>query len=113
MNCYIHPDTVAVGSCKNCSKGVCTGCSIDSGVGLACCTQCQEKVKQLSVMLARNQRSYAFAARTHSRNAIWLALMAVLLLTFGLLGELKAYSIWMGLIMMLGAVFSWLNSRRL
>ncbi len=86
---------------------------MDTGVGLACTVACEVQVKRLQAMIERTQKVYVFGARTHTRNAIWLFVLAVFMLTFGWIGDRNAYLIGVGLVMLLGSVFSWLNSRRL
>jgi len=64
----------------------------------------------------RNQRLYPMAAKTHSRNAIWFALLAIFMIVFGVVarpGFMSAYLIGFGALMFVGAAFSVFNSRRL
>jgi xanthine/uracil permease len=67
-------------------------------------------------MLERNRKAYEFAPKTHSRNAIWLAMMALLFIVFGIYSEFRfmsAYLIAFGVVMLCGAAFSLFNGRRI
>ena len=47
MNCYYHQDTVAIGVCRSCLRGLCPQCAVDLGAGLACRDRCEQDVKDL------------------------------------------------------------------
>ncbi|HEY1264468.1 MAG TPA: hypothetical protein VGF06_13160 [Terriglobales bacterium] len=116
MKCFRHAAVEAVATCKYCSKGVCAECAKDTGVGIACSAACEGEVKAIQAMIVRNRKVYEFAPKTHSRNAIWLTLMAALFIGFGAFsdrGFLKAYFIAFGVVLLCGAGFSLLNSRRI
>jgi hypothetical protein len=83
MKCFNHAQGDAVGSCKHCFKGVCGQCAKDTGMGIVCSPSCEAEVKTVHSMIERNKRMYAFAPKTHSRNAIWLSMLAVLCIAFG------------------------------
>jgi hypothetical protein len=58
VNCFYHPTTIAVGTCKSCNKGLCPACAVDLGKGLACKGHCEEDVKAVIQLIDRNiQRS--------------------------------------------------------
>ena len=44
MKCFVHQNIDSIDSCKNCYKGVCSECYIDTGNGLACKGNCADKV---------------------------------------------------------------------
>ena len=56
MKCFSHPDRDAVGVCKSCQKGVCGGCAIDLGKGLACRTTCEADVRGLISLIDANMK---------------------------------------------------------
>jgi hypothetical protein len=116
MKCFVHPDVDAVGACKHCFKGVCRPCARDTGVGVVCSPGCEEEVKSIRAMLERSRGMYRVAAKTHSRNAVWFALLALLFIVFGIVarpGFMSAYLIAFGVLMFVGAAFSVFNSRRI
>ncbi len=48
MKCFYHPETDAVGICKNCGKGLCMECTADLGNSLACKNRCENEVKSIN-----------------------------------------------------------------
>jgi len=67
-------------------------------------------------MVARNRKMYPLAARTHSRNAIWLTALALVFIVFGIIAErgfVSHYLIAFGFVVLLGAGFAAFNARRL
>jgi hypothetical protein len=117
MRCFNHPDSEAVGTCKHCFKGICRECVKDSGHGIACSLQCMDEIKSLYEVLNRNKQMYSIAAKTHSRNAIWLGLLAAGFIAFGLWIKndivFAVYLFGMGALFVVGATFSFLNSRKM
>ena len=63
MRCFYHPDSDAVGSCKACSKGLCSECAADLGEGLACRGQHEDLVAELNTLINRNSKAQLAAAR--------------------------------------------------
>lgn len=56
MNCFNHPDKVAIGICKACGKGLCSECVTDLGYGLACKDKHEKAVESVSTMIAREMK---------------------------------------------------------
>lgn len=57
MNCFIH-ETPAVGLCKACHKAVCQECVVDTGNGVACSTECEKEIAEVSEVMAKNKQIY-------------------------------------------------------
>ena len=116
MRCFRHPQSEAVGACKHCFKGVCTDCAKDSGIGIVCSPQCEEEVKSLQAIVDRSKRVFPLVARTHVRNAILLALFGVAFFAFSAVERSDSFMFpflfSFGLIMGIGAIFSFLTGRR-
>lgn len=116
MKCFNHPDQDAVGSCKHCSKGVCTTCAKESGWGIVCSQACEAEVQALRAMVERNRKMVAIGAKTHQRNAVILFAMAAVFIAFGAIqphGAFQSYMIAFGIIMVVGGGFAIFNSRRI
>jgi len=116
MKCFYHPQNDAVGSCKYCFRGVCAQCARDSGVGLACSDTCVSEIKSAHALIERNKKLVAFAPKTHSRSALMLTMMAVVFIGFGMFSKvpfLSALLIVFGVVMLCGATFAILNSRKI
>ena len=58
MNCFYHPQTVAVAVCKNCSKGLCGDCASDVGNGMACKNKCEPEVRAMNEIITRSKTAY-------------------------------------------------------
>jgi hypothetical protein len=113
MKCFNHPGMDAVGSCKNCFKGVCVQCANDTGIGVVCSAPCEEEVKGIRAMVERNRKVYPFAAKNHFKNAIWLTAMAAVFIIFGLVSDRGFFMIVFGAVMLLGAAFAVFSGRRM
>ncbi|MGA9472199.1 MAG: hypothetical protein WBV36_07030 [Terriglobales bacterium] len=113
MKCFNHPGMDAVGSCKNCFKGVCVQCAKDTGIGVVCSAPCEEEVKSIRAMVERNRKVYPFAARNHFKNAIWLTAMAAVFIVYGLVTHRGLFTIAFGAVLLLGAAFSVFSGRRM
>jgi hypothetical protein len=116
MRCFRHPQTEAVGACKYCFKGVCTDCAKDSGIGIVCSPQCEEEVKSLKAIVDRSKQAFPLVARTHVRNSILLALFGLAFFAFSAVARSDSFMFpflfSFGLIMGIGAIFSFLMGRR-
>ena len=84
MRCYYHPNADAVGSCKNCSRGLCMACATDVGNGLACPARCEGEVRALNDVIQRNKTSYKKTQSAYTRTALFYAGLGGLCLTGGL-----------------------------
>jgi hypothetical protein len=79
MKCFAHQHSDAVGLCKNCQKGICSACAIDTGDGVACSDSCAALVKQVSSLL----RSSAAAIRINRGGGAYV--MPAFLVVLGLI----------------------------
>lgn len=57
MKCYNHPEVDAVGTCKNCCKGICRDCLTDTYKGLACTATCIEDTVFLNTLIEKQKKS--------------------------------------------------------
>lgn len=44
MKCFSHPNNDAIGTCKQCHRGLCIACAADTNVGLHCLSRCTKIV---------------------------------------------------------------------
>jgi hypothetical protein len=58
MKCFYHNDTSAVGTCKNCGRGLCSACLAATEDSLACLGRCEAKVERMNRMAAQVCRFY-------------------------------------------------------
>lgn len=118
MNCYQHHQTVAVGLCKNCSRGLCLDCAHDAGFGLACKDRCEAEVKSLSQVIARNISAYGKTAAIYNRAAVLYGLMGLMFLLFAVfilndLTEIRYLFYAVGGVFFFGAVLQLINAKRI
>jgi len=58
MNCFYHPQVVAIAICKNCNKGLCGDCASDVGNGMACKNKCESEVRAINELVNRGKTAY-------------------------------------------------------
>ncbi|MEK7615921.1 MAG: hypothetical protein AAB420_01800 [Patescibacteria group bacterium] len=79
MNCFYHPQKEAVGTCKNCGKGICRDSVVEIGSFLACMEndQCQTRVHLANDLTTRTRRYLK-----------WIRLVLIIIVGFMLLSLL-------------------------
>lgn len=60
MKCFRHRESEALGICKNCSKGLCSGCLVDLNNGIACKNACAVATKARHTVLALSYCTMGF-----------------------------------------------------
>lgn len=71
MRCYYHGDVEAVGICKHCSRGVCSGCAADVQGSVACRNRCEQEVADIIRLMAQSKSSFRRTAGIITRNAVF------------------------------------------
>ena len=117
MKCFYHPDVDAVGICKNCNKGLCSGCVADLAGGLACKGTCEEQVALLNNLLQKSQLVHQRATSSYARATLIYGLLAAVFLIFGVILERAGsvaglFLIAGGVVFLLGAVLSYRSNRK-
>jgi hypothetical protein len=119
MKCFYHHESSAIGTCKNCNRGICEKCFAEVGDSIACLNRCEEKTKAVIALVnkniemsgkydALNERalaSYGITAGAYNRSALWVFLMGGMFLVFGFNQNnvlLKSF----GILCFIGAAFS-------
>jgi hypothetical protein len=77
MRCFYHRDVDAVGTCKNCARGLCPACAAEVPEGLACRQRCEEAVVMLSALIARNRRLSPRASGQYLGLGVFLVLIGL------------------------------------
>lgn len=111
MKCFYHQTSFAIGSCKNCGKGLCKKCAVDLSDGLACRHRCEEKVKDVIAMIERGKNTHTKASKIYRDQAIWLVVMGVILVGVGYYLRLMVMDLMAGGFF-IGAFFAFLASKR-
>jgi len=108
MNCYRHHEAYAVGICKNCSKGICTECAVDVGNGIACKNECEEEVKNINELIAKNKGAFKRTGGAYYRNSFIYGSLGVFFVLFGMFIEkpMANFTLPVGLIFLVGMVLN-------
>ena len=101
MNCFIHNDRSAIGTCKHCCKGLCSTCSTDLGFGLACKDLHEDQVTAVSSMIERTLKIQPSGLIGRYASAIFFASFGVLFVGYEFFFARKIS----GLGLALGAIF--------
>ncbi len=114
MHCFCHQSVEAVGACKNCGRGLCPTCAVDVDNGLACRARCEEEVRSLNRVIARNKTAYVKTGGAYARMALFYGLLGALLLA-GALANWRGVG-WMlwpaGIVCLASALLHLLTGRR-
>jgi hypothetical protein len=84
MNCFNHPTSTALGTCKACGKGLCESCIVDMGHGLSCKGEHEVTVQAYHDMLKRNARVLAAAPRNIILAPLFYAFLGFVFMIWGL-----------------------------
>jgi predicted Fe-S protein YdhL (DUF1289 family) len=84
MNCFYHPETPAIGLCKHCQRGLCSGCAAVIDDVLACLHRHEDDVHKQEQLIARNLFQSKRVASGYMRNATFYGLVAVVFAGFGI-----------------------------
>ncbi len=85
MRCFTHHDIEAVAVCKSCGRGLCPSCAVEVDPGIACRDRCEEEVRSLNRVIARNKTAYEKTSGAYSRVASFYALVGGVFLFAGIL----------------------------
>ncbi|MBT9547845.1 MAG: hypothetical protein IV090_20825 [Candidatus Sericytochromatia bacterium] len=130
MKCFYHPEKDALGTCKNCCKGICGECIIDVGNGIACDDACRDAVNQVNALVDYNKeqlknipKSMSFITNTGDINKNSYLFNAYFLLSLGLIiivlniylfvknNQIGFSFVWMGTIGIIFILFSFFSFR--
>jgi Flp pilus assembly protein TadB len=114
MRCYYHHDLDAVGTCKNCGRGLCPGCAVDVNNGLACRGRCEEEVRSLNRVISRNKTAFEKTSGAYVRVACFYAAVGAVLVAAGILDwrGMAAVLLPAGGILLVAAVVHYTTGRR-
>lgn len=113
VNCFNHPDRVALGLCKSCGRGLCRDCLAELQDGLACKGRCEQRVTLINRIIDSNRQVLA-VARSNTRSAVVLLFVMGGLFLLLALGSLLAGKVAAGLFpLAIGLAFCLLAGLRL
>lgn len=83
MNCFNHPASSAIGTCKACSRGLCAECAVDLEHGLACKNKHEAMVETYNMIISKNAQVYSAAPKNLLVMPLFYLFMGVLFAAFG------------------------------
>ncbi len=120
MNCFNHKDKPAIGICKSCQKAVCSECAIDTGRGVACCTECEIEVDVINQILDKSKLIYSIGEKPKllPTGIIMYLFFGIFFTGFGAYqtyktGEPDIFLFVMGTGFLAIAVLAWFRNRKL
>lgn len=117
MNCFRHPQVVAVGICKACNKALCFDCSADLGWALVCRGDCEQRAKSVGDPYERAAKEMSASASAATRYGLMVFIIAIVFFAMGVeffrtfsnhqgLGNLGYCFLTLGVVFMLWGVSS-------
>ena len=120
MKCFNHQTEDAVGICKACNKAVCNQCAIDTGYGLACCTECASEAADQDAIIKKNKLLLGIGAnkKVLPTGLIMFFFFGVVFTGFGLYlnlikGRTDFFTIIMGLGFLAIGGLGWYRNRKI
>jgi hypothetical protein len=88
VKCF-YDDRDAVGLCKYCSRGLCHESAVSVGQALACEGRCEDEVRALLNVMARQRSVFQRTAAIYFRGAVLGALVGALFIGFTIVYQTK------------------------
>lgn len=113
MNCFKHTDTVSVGVCRNCFKGVCSKCAIDFGDGIACSEECLKKAQATVQVVANTVLAQRGAKKGRFIGPSVVSLLGLIYLGWGIYcNELFSFTGALGAVFLMLGIFLFFYNRK-
>ena len=97
----------AVGTCKQCSKGICHECITLVDNCVACASTCVEEVRAVNLLISQGKKSRTLVSSTYFRISVTSFLLGFLLIYIGSTQEVfRIIFLPMGAILLLSGVFT-------
>ena len=117
MNCYYHPEKIAVSLCKYCQRGLCSECAAPAGDSLACKGLHEEHVRAMEALMQKNILQSKRVGSDYLRNTIFYGVVGILFIAFGAsqlkwLGLQAIVYVMIGLALLWAAVANYWESRK-
>lgn len=115
MECFYHPAVVAVGTCKNCQRGVCRDCVAEVTDGIACKDRCELQAAAIGKLWKQSDGAFAiYAAFLLAMGAVFTGVAAADGIRYGLEAVDVMAAVMGGIFSVVGLTFAWkaFRSRR-
>ncbi|MFZ1040589.1 MAG: hypothetical protein WCA79_21175 [Anaerolineales bacterium] len=83
MNCYYHPERLAIGICKHCQRGLCAEDAALVDDSLACKGRHENEVRETNQWIRLNILQVKRIGSVYNRNAIFYFLVGVVFAGYG------------------------------
>ena len=83
MKCFYHPEVEAVGTCKNCSRGICPECLAELDNAIACKNRCEERVLAVEKLVNRNITAIVKGSRSYLAIVLLFGIMGLVFIGLG------------------------------
>lgn len=115
MDCFNHSGVAAIGTCKSCSKGLCSNCATDLNHGLACKNKHESQVEAMNMIIEKNAKMYAAAPKNTIIAPVFYLFMGLLFSGFGYFsnGGIVSLPFLMGLGFIIFAIVVFVRNRAL
>lgn len=119
MQCFIHEEAQAVGTCAICGKGVCHACAVDHPdiLGITCSEACSKELFEVREMTSRGKKVYGIGVPKKISMIVWMWLLfCVLFGGFGIFqyfrkGDADWFLILFSAACLFLAFFTWRRSK--
>ncbi len=113
MRCFHHPDTPAIGTCKVCSRGLCSDCTTDLGHGLACKGVHEKEAQQINNIIQTNAKAYEKAGLRFWALSSFFLLMGIIFIGGYFFYKDFLPSLFMGITFVLYGLFHLMSTKGL
>ena len=93
MNCFYHPERVAIGLCKACTRGLCAECIVDVSPGCSCRGACEEWAKKVNETMSKSFAAYRRTEVLYKGLSLTFILISLIVGTLAFLSA-RAESYW-------------------
>jgi hypothetical protein len=114
MRCFKHQDKEAVGSCRACSKGLCSDCASDLGYGLACKGKHENLVETYNALIEKNAEVYDAVPKNLWITPIFFAFMGLVFAVDGFIARgITDFSFIIGIGFIVFAIIIYIKNKQL
>jgi hypothetical protein len=114
MKCFNHRDQDAVALCKQCGKGLCQHCLVESSAGTSCHGKCEEDLSTAYALFQREKTTFLKTSLVYKRSGIFAAVMGVAFFAFGVwekIPQLRIFLCTIGVLFLLGSLLFWKSAK--
>lgn len=108
MECFYHPSIAAVGTCKNCHRGICRECLAEVTDGIACKERCERQATAIGKLWKQSDGAFAiYAVFLLAMGAIFIGIEVVNAIRYGAESVVLMPIAMGGVFAAVGIIFAW------